>query len=198
MTSGSFAWSVRATSCWPLSVGEATSRSPTSKPSRPVLSVHLCQFYVTPTTAAAVASGHSRLMREWPDLASLAIHLVNLERRDLVVSGRLIAPFSNANHSPLGSALIGSTSPSNAHRSLKWLCEADRSFCSVWRQLAIISCGVMPALGGRWRAARQVLSYTGAIWHGKDMPALTPCPTLSVAASPAQMGASLAHASFHI
>src|SRR3546814_10140727 len=59
----------------------------------------------------------------------------------------LVAPFSKANHSPLGSAAMGSSTPSKAQRSLKWLWEAERSLSSTWRHLLRNSCGVMQCLG---------------------------------------------------
>ena len=39
-----------------------------------------------------------------------------------------LAPFSNMNHSPRGSAEIGSTTSNKRQRSLKCDCEAERSF----------------------------------------------------------------------
>ena len=55
----------------------------------------------------------------------------------------LLAPFSKANHSPLGSAEIGSGTSRSAQRSLKWDWEAERSFSSTPCHLAMKSCGFM-------------------------------------------------------
>ena len=62
------------------------------------------------------------------------------------------APFSKVNHSPLGSALIGSSMSSRRQMSLKCDWEAVRSFSSAARHFWINSAGVMS--GGYSAASR--------------------------------------------
>ena len=57
----------------------------------------------------------------------------------------LRAPRSKQYASPVGSASAGVGSPSSQHRSMKCSCEAERSFNSEARHLAMNSCGVMGA-----------------------------------------------------
>ena len=65
----------------------------------------------------------------------------------------LVTPFSKVNHSPVGSAATGSASSRSAHRSLQWLCEAERSFSSTPRHLNRTTCGVMRPSASGWLAA---------------------------------------------
>lgn len=54
----------------------------------------------------------------------------------------LVAPFSKVNHSPLGSAVTGSSMSSRRQRSRKCACEALRSLSSTLRHLVMKACGV--------------------------------------------------------
>ncbi len=52
-------------------------------------------------------------------------------------------PFQTRTIRPRDRRRWGQATPSSAHRSLKWLCDALRSFSSAARHLAMKSCGVM-------------------------------------------------------
>ena len=65
---------------------------------------------------------------------------VNASIRRATISGDLVPVL-------FGSAVTGSSMPSNRHRSMKCACAALRSFSSTLRHLVMKSCGVMPSPG---------------------------------------------------